>query len=488
VRRKTSKRNSHRRPAIGAAILLAAIAALAVSHAGGAGAADFAFITTTDYITGNSSVIWHDGSHSHDNNVRSLHSDAVARYFDGLIYVVNRMGADNIQILDPGNGFSTIRQFSVGAGSDPHDIVVLGPGKAYVTRYNTNVIWIVDPSQGIQTGSIDLSSLADADGKAEIDMMCRVGNRVFVTVERLDRNTPGWPPVGPSYVAAIDAATNALIDANATMSGVQPITLTGTNPYSDIQLNPYTGRLYVACAGHWGLKDGGVEAINPVSLASEGFLFQETSAGGDITDVEIDRGTHGYAIVNDANFHTALISFDAASGTKTGTLYAPGDYVLLDIEVSPWNELFVSDQTATLPGIRIWDVFSNTQITTSPINVGLPPSDITFSLPVQTGIGDPPAAGEVLSLGDAYPNPFHPAATIPFTLPRSARAAVRIYDALGRRVRVLIDEERPGGAQAVTWDGCDDRGRPVASGVYFVRLESGGQARSGKISRIRANR
>ena len=54
------------------------------------------------------------------------------------------MGGDNIQILDPENDFSTVRQFSVGAGSDPHDILVLSPTKAYVTRYNTNVIWIVE--------------------------------------------------------------------------------------------------------------------------------------------------------------------------------------------------------------------------------------------------------------------------------------------------------------------------------------------------------
>ncbi len=473
----------------GAALRLAALAAAAVIAPGAladpdAAAADFAFVTTTDYITGNSSVVWNDGSHTHDNNVRSLHSDAVARYYDGLIYVVNRMGADNIQILDPENDFSTIRQFSVGAGSDPHDIVVLAPGKAYVTRYNTNTIWIVDPSQGIQTGSIDLSKHADADGKAEVDMMCRVGSRVFVTVQRLDRDAMGWPPVGESYVSVIDVLTDALIDTDPSMAGVQSIRLAGTNPYSDIQLNPFTGKLYVACAGYWGLTEEGegVEAIDPVSLESEGFLFLETAAGGDMIDVEIDRGTHGYAIMNDASFNTVLISFDAASGTKTGTLYAPGGYVLLDIEVSPWSELFVSDRTATLPGIRIWDVISDTQITAAPIDLGLPPSDITFSLSVQTGVGDPPAAGAVVSLGDAYPNPFHPATTIPFALSRRARVSLSIYDALGRRVRSLIDEERPGGPQAVTWDGRADDSRRVPSGVYFVELVADGTVRKAKIA------
>ena len=120
-------------------------------------------------------------------------------------------------------------------------------------------------------------------------MMCRVGNRVFVTVQRLDRNNY-WVPVGTSYVAVIDAQTDALIDADPVTPGVQPIELTGTNPYSDIQLDPYTGKLYVACAGYWGLRDGGVETIDPVALQSDGFSFSETAAGGDMTDVEIDGG------------------------------------------------------------------------------------------------------------------------------------------------------------------------------------------------------
>ncbi|RKZ05528.1 hypothetical protein DRQ05_06285, partial [bacterium] len=120
-------------------------------------AADFAFITTTDYSTGSSSVIWLDASHTEESNVASVYSDAVSRYYNGLVYVVNRYGGDNIQILDPANNFATVRQFSVGSGSDPHDIAFVNETKAYVSRYNTNDLWIVDPSTGAHTGTIDLS-------------------------------------------------------------------------------------------------------------------------------------------------------------------------------------------------------------------------------------------------------------------------------------------------------------------------------------------
>lgn len=463
---------------VGTAIVAAA--ALAALTPRPAGSQDYAFVTTTDFITGSSATMSTRPPYPASCPIRALHSDAVARCYHPYFYVLNRKGADNVQILDPANGFSTVRQFSVGAGSDPHDIVVLSPTKAYVTRYETNVIWIVDPSLGVKTGSIDLSMLADGDGLAEVDMMCRVGGRVFVTVQRLDRNNY-WIPSGTSYVAVIDAVTDALVDANPGIPGTQPITLTGTNPYSDMQLDPYTGKLYVSCAGYWGLKDGGVEWIDPVTLQSDGVFFPETAAQGDVIDVEIDMGTKGFAIVMDANFYTLLVSFNAATGVKTQTLYDPDDYVLQDIEISPWKELFLADRTPTLPGIRIYDVFSNAEITAGPISVCLPPFDITFSLPVQTGIADPPGAGRAASLGRPFPNPFHPATTIPFTLAHPASVRLTIYDALGRKVRVLADDERPAGAQAVTWDGRDARGVRVASGVYFVDLDAGGVVESRKL-------
>ena len=480
------KRSVRVRWEVSGVLLLAVVCGAASVGAGAllpgdARADDWVFVTTTDYITGSSAVIRPGPPLTVECPLRALHSDAVARYVDPYVYVVNRKGGDNIQILDPANNFSTVRQFSVGAGSDPHDILVLSPTKAYVTRYNTNVIWIVNPSLGIQTGSIDLSGLADADGLAEIDMMCRAGNRAFVTVQRLNRNNY-WVPVGQSYVAVINTQTDALLDCDPVAPGVQPIEMTGTNSYSDIQLDPYTGSLYLSSPGRWGLRDGGIEKIDPVGLQSEGIIFTETAAGGDMIDVEIDGGKRGYAIVSDDDFYTVLISFDAETGVKTGTLYDPNDYVILDIEVSPWSDLYVADRTPTLPGIRIYDVFTNTQLTATPIDVCLPPFDITFNLPVQTGIGDPPTALSVARLGDAYPNPFNPATTIPFTLAGAGRVTLRVYDALGRSVRTLLAGARPAGDYHLAWDGRDDDGRALPSGVYFIRLEAEGKTATRKIT------
>jgi hypothetical protein len=226
------------------------------------GSTSFAFITTTDYQTGSSSTIWFDGTHSTDQNVAAVHSDAVPRYFDGLIYVVNRFGGDNIQVLDPSNGFGAVRQFSLDNRPDPHDILVINETKAYVTLYNSTELLVMNPSNGIHTGTIDLSSLADGDGIPEMDRMLRIDDRVFVSIQRLDRNTQFWDPVGESYVAVVDITTDELVDTDDTTAGIQPIVATGFNPFSTMDIDPASGRLCVAMVGKWGTADGGVEMIN----------------------------------------------------------------------------------------------------------------------------------------------------------------------------------------------------------------------------------
>jgi len=73
-----------------------------------------------------------------------------------------------------------------------------------------------------------------------------------------------------------------------------------------------------------------------------------------------------------------------------------------------------------------------------------------------------------------YPNPFNPTTTIRFGLSVSGRAALKIYDVAGRLTRVLFDEPREAGLQSAVWNGRDQAGRSVASGMYLVRLDSGG--------------
>lgn len=73
-----------------------------------------------------------------------------------------------------------------------------------------------------------------------------------------------------------------------------------------------------------------------------------------------------------------------------------------------------------------------------------------------------------------HPNPFNPSTEILLTLPITAKTSLRIYDAAGREVRRLLDGTlQEGGVKTLTWDGRDDSGHPLPSGVYFCEVEAG---------------
>lgn len=96
--------------------------------------------------------------------------------------------------------------------------------------------------------------------------------------------------------------------------------------------------------------------------------------------------------------------------------------------------------------------------------------------------GETPAAPLGLA---AFPNPFNPATTISFTLPAAARATVLVHDARGALVRTLFDERRAAGPHAVVWNGMNDRGEPVPSGIYFVTVRAGEASASVKAALVR---
>ncbi len=90
-------------------------------------------------------------------------------------------------------------------------------------------------------------------------------------------------------------------------------------------------------------------------------------------------------------------------------------------------------------------------------------------------------APTVFALGQNHPNPFNPRTEIRFALPADGEARLAIYDLSGRRVRTLVEGSLPAGTHHVVWDGTDDAGQALASGVYFYRLETAAQTLSRKM-------
>jgi hypothetical protein len=86
-----------------------------------------------------------------------------------------------------------------------------------------------------------------------------------------------------------------------------------------------------------------------------------------------------------------------------------------------------------------------------------------------------------LALLSNYPNPFNPATTIRYELSPAQRVELAIFDVHGRLVRQMDSGSKTAGVHETRWDGRDNRGRPVASGVYYVRLTGPQQALTRKI-------
>ena len=77
------------------------------------------------------------------------------------------------------------------------------------------------------------------------------------------------------------------------------------------------------------------------------------------------------------------------------------------------------------------------------------------------------------SLHQNYPNPFNPETSIHFTVPKMSRVTLAIYDILGRKIRTLVNETKAAGSYNVTWKGKNNQGQPLASGLYFYKLQAG---------------
>jgi len=104
----------------------------------------------------------------------------------------------------------------------------------------------------------------------------------------------------------------------------------------------------------------------------------------------------------------------------------------------------------------------------------------SVKLVVQAATGAEPVALQ-LDLMQNYPNPFNPGTTISFTLPERTHVTLEIYDIHGQHVAKLVDEVLDRGENQRSWDGKDANGNLVGSGVYFCRIDAGGQTLTRKM-------
>ncbi len=100
--------------------------------------------------------------------------------------------------------------------------------------------------------------------------------------------------------------------------------------------------------------------------------------------------------------------------------------------------------------------------------------NFTVRSPGPSAVADQPNAGPVdFALAQNYPNPFNPVTQIKYALSKAAFTTLEIYNTAGQKVRTLLRGHQTAGSHQTVFDGRDDRGQALSSGIYFYRLRSG---------------
>lgn len=444
------------------------------------------FVITTDFSTGSTAFLAANATEA-EVNLLGIHSDAVGHYHDGRVYVVNRLGQDNILVLDAMDWRTPLMQFSVGNGANPHDIEIVAPDKAYISRYGTASLLIVNPQDGAELGEIDLSAFADADGLPEVSQIVRVGDRLYLSCQRLDRNG-GWGPVDVSYLIVVDLATDTLVDVDPDAEGVQGIALSVANPNSMVVIGE---QIAVGVVVGFGDRAGGVEIVDTATNRSLGLAVSEEDLGGDITSMVLVDQNRGYAVVADENFANSVRPFDLSSGAVAAPIENISGGFIPSLAVDG-DRLIVADRGSfsdpASAGLKFYDAATGAFLS-GPIDTGLPPQDIVVlsDEAVPTAVEETAdSLPQEFALEAAYPNPFNASVQIPFAVwQANTPVELTVHDVLGRTVRTLTSGPVAAGRHVLRWDGRNAAGESVGNGAYLVQLRAGSQRAVGKVMLIK---
>ncbi|MFC1553440.1 T9SS type A sorting domain-containing protein [candidate division KSB1 bacterium] len=109
----------------------------------------------------------------------------------------------------------------------------------------------------------------------------------------------------------------------------------------------------------------------------------------------------------------------------------------------------------------------------------------TFTITVKKTDSDRSNIPDTYFLDQNYPNPFNPVTNIKYGIPETGFVSLHIFNSVGQKIRTLVSAEKTSGTYTVMWDGCDNLGLEVSTGVYFYRIVSGEYTDTKKLLLIR---
>jgi hypothetical protein len=306
-----------------------------------------------------------------NRGVTTTHHDASLRRAGNDLVVLNRLGADNLQWLDPNQALRTRQQLALPAGSNPWDYVQRGD-RAIVAGYGRGELFVLERTSGVWAlnATVSLRDWADVDGNAEPARLLLQGDTLLVLLQRLEGFTCG----NTGAVLALDWST--LAPANR-FAGSPTVDLGVCNPTAFVLGED--GDLYVSAAGvfravapSFGVPvedDGGVVRVTRSSGATE-LLFSESDFDAD--PLSIERGPAGSLWILLSDAEAAVSVHRLNGGPPLADSLAEGQSIF-DVEVQA-TYIWVADRSVTRPGLRAVAHDGTTLVDV--VDVGLPPVEL----------------------------------------------------------------------------------------------------------------
>jgi hypothetical protein len=327
--------------------------------------AAFVFAVTSDYKSGAYSAYGLESGNSLPG-IEANHSDAVVRYRGGSdIFVINRLGRDNLQVVDR-NNLKVVMAVKFPAASNPYDIEAKD-GLLYACFWAYDSILVYDQATGKRAGGIDIHAYADEDGFAEASSLAFAGGYLYALVQNLDIKKMSRPLPEPKLLR-IDVKQGKVVEA---------FTLPLSNPQG-LAYDPASGKLYIPCLGEYfdpyptPKLDGGIVSVDP-DTKSIAVISKEADLGGNVGRAILHGGKlfFGVNLPESDQVMTLSLADNSVSPVVTLDPFSLGG-LGIDAET---NTLAVGDRKAGLRLFRL-DTFAEKEKTK--IDLGLPPSDLVI--------------------------------------------------------------------------------------------------------------
>lgn len=255
-------------------------------------------------------------------------------------------------------------------------------------------------------------------------------------------------------------APNARLSTVASDFGATP-TIASPNIGDYVGLAPGTLRMHAAWPD---TRDGTIDVYSSSFAVFSGFQLctpAQTAPAGAVVELSRDfQNAHAYA----TNSYTWTVT--DTRGWIPPTLHAPFQLAA--------GGLTSLSATVNVPIAAAQGTFDDVCIVVTN-STGAVVMQCCTRITVQGTLLDVANGGVEFGLEPVTPNPVASRATVRFGLPRAGHVTLEVFDVGGARVRTLVDDDRPAGQHAVTWDGRDASGGRARAGAYFVRLSHGGR-------------